>query len=356
MGKSYIDLVAKQKFYEASESPNEVSTDIKKQLITFGASIDTSENIYEAFRNFIEENVKKLETKTELLDTIAFCEADEADLESTLIKLKIAADNSVLSEALADVLSYDDNNAEYLRSKRNFIDRELSDKLSNRDFSKITSVDAALKGPFSYIMKMFKDKMSLQKIESSILSLQNSFYNNTHTFSSEVISIVEETFDYLWDKFDKYSATQLAYQKEGNIKMIDKDFLITESDINRSVKENSYNPRAELDPIRCFVILDKNDMPMLNKGGIVITNTPDAEDQIQTRADDLYRLIHNAKSIYIIEDEAYDKCVDIRDKKEYVKFVKANGTLIKPSKDLFTFESSDIEDPDFLLDIEEMFE
>lgn len=251
MTNSYINLITKPKLKE-SDSKIDVSKkpDLKKQLVTFSASLDSSENIYEALRNFIDNNVKDLETKTELLDTITFCEADSADLESTLIKLKIAIDNFTISESL-------DNNLTY---------------------------------------------------------------------------------------------------KEGKCKMVDKDFLITESDVNKTVKDNCYCKRSELDPVRCFVILDKNNKPMLNKGGIIITNTPDADEQIQMRADELYRLIPNAKSIYLIEDEAYDKCVDIRDQKEYVKFVKSNGELIKPSKNLDIFKTSDLDDTDFLINIDEMFE
>lgn len=246
---SYLDLITKPSLVKESVE-DEITTEnnLKDAIVSYAAQLDSSVNIYEALRKFIEKYTEDIDRRAELMDTLEFCEADEADLESTIIKLKIALDNPILSE------------------------------------------------------------------------------------------------------------TTNTYVKESS-KMIDKDFLITESDVTKAVKTNKNDtPRKELDPVRCFVVLDKNDMPMLNRGGIVITNTPDAEQQIQQRADDLYRLIHNAKAVYMIEDEAYDQCVDIRDKKEYVKFVKANGRLIKASEAGKAVETHDLEDDDFLLSVEEMFE
>lgn len=246
---SYLDLITKHSLVKESvDEEITAENNLKDAIVSYAAQLDSSVNIYEALRKFIEKYTEDIDRRAELMDTLEFCEADGADLESTLIKLKITMDNPILSE------------------------------------------------------------------------------------------------------------TTNTYVKESS-KMIDKDFLITESDVTKAVKTNKNDtPRKELDPVRCFVVLDKNDMPMLNRGGIVITNTPDAEQQIQQRADDLYRLIHNAKAVYMIEDEAYDQCVDIRDKKEYVKFVKANGRLIKASEAGKAIETHDLDDDDFLLNVEEMFE
>lgn len=359
MSKSYLNLVTKsQVIKESEETPKE---SLKDAITTFAANLGSEVNIYEALRKFIEKYTEDIDRKAELLDTIEFCEADEADLESTLIKLKIAMDNPVLSEAIADTMSTTELAADTIAAKSNFIDRDPEETprrpLSSIQFKNIKSVKQALgANPFNRIVHMFKNGTSIQKIESSLLSLQNSFYNGPETLDSETIKIVEDTFEYLWNKFDRFSSKQIANTEESLI-MINKDFLITESDVTKAVKTNKNDtPRKELDPVRCFVVLDKNDMPMLNKGGIVITNTPDAEQQIQQRADDLYRLIHNAKAVYVIEDEAYDKCVDIRDKKEYVRFVKANGRLIKASEAGKAIETHDLDDDDFLLNVEEMFE
>lgn len=260
MDNSYLNLVTKSSFIKESvEDTSEHGSNLKDAIVTYAANLDSSVNIYEALRKFIESYTENIDRRAELLDTLEFCEADEADLEATLIKLKIAMDNPVITEN------------------------------------------------------------SVEEPERKIVR------KNIH--------------------------------KQEGLKMIDKDFLIKESDVTKAIK-NSRNetPRKELDPVRCFVVLDKNDNPMLNKGGIVITNVTDAEQQIQQRADDLYRLIHNAKSVYMIEDEAYDKSVDIRDKKEYVKFVKANGQLIKRSEAGEPFATHDLDDDDFLVNIDEMFE
>lgn len=358
---SYLDLITKPGLVKESVD-NEVTTEnnLKDAIVSYAAQLDSSVNIYEALRKFIEKYTEDIDRRAELMDTLEFCEADEADLESTLIKLKIAMDNPVLSEAIADTMSTSELAGDIMAAKSNFIDRDPDDNhrgLSNAQFKNVKSVRQALKiNPFNRIAHMFEDGTSIQKIESHLLSLQNSFYNGPDKLEPETIKIVEDTFDYFWNKFDKYSSELMLNAKE-NLNMIDKDFLITESDVTKAVKTNKNDtPRKELDPVRCFVVLDKNDMPMLNRGGIVITNTPDAEQQIQQRADDLYRLIHNAKAVYMIEDEAYDQCVDIRDKKEYVKFVKANGRLIKASEAGKAIETHDLDDDDFLLNVEEMFE
>lgn len=102
---------------------------------------------------------------------------------------------------------------------------------------------------------------------------------------------------------------------------------------------------------RAFIILDKNDKPMLAKGGIIITDGDDGR-QVQERANDLYRMIPNAKSIYIIENEDYDKCVNIRSEKEYVEFVKKTGELVKDTSKEPEMKTSDIEDSDFLIDVD----
>ena len=361
MDNSYLNLVTKNSFIKESvEDTPEHGSNLKDAIVTYAANLDSSVNIYDALRKFIESYTEDIDRRAELLDTLEFCEADEADLEATLIKLKIAMDNPILSEAIADTMTDVEINADMLAAKSNFIDRPLENprgNLSNAQFKNIKSVKQALgASPFNRILHMFKNGVSGQKIESSLLSLQNSFYNGPEKLDSKTIKIVEDTFEYLWNKFDKYSQALLLNTKE-NLNMIDKDFLIKESDVTKAIK-NSRNetPRKELDSVRCFVVLDKNDNPMLNKGGIVITNVTDAEQQIQQRADDLYRLIHNAKSVYMIEDEAYDKSVDIRDKKEYVKFVKANGQLIKRSEAGEPFATHDLEDDDFLINVDEMFE
>ena len=102
MSKSYLNLVTKsQVIKESKETPKE---SLKDAITTFAANLGSEVNIYEALRKFIEKYTEDIDRKAELLDTIEFCEADEADLESTLIKLKIAMDNPVLSEAIADTM------------------------------------------------------------------------------------------------------------------------------------------------------------------------------------------------------------------------------------------------------------
>lgn len=67
--------------------------DIKKLLTSFASKIDDSTSIYEAFRNFVSELTVEDDIKLELMDTIAFCESENADLEECIIKIKIALDN-----------------------------------------------------------------------------------------------------------------------------------------------------------------------------------------------------------------------------------------------------------------------
>lgn len=436
MSKSYLNLVTKsQVIKESEETPKE---SLKDAITTFAANLGSEVNIYEALRKFVEKYTEDIDRKAELLDTIEFCEADGADLESTLIKLKIAIDNPVLSETIAEAVStrvkkklvkwfrdeWDEHRykvnympeqqqkiildsarkayqelgypeehvqqlLDYILDCRIYLvntmynlyntiigimERKLKTKLPSYSvyrslvdttprntneppkwirFDSVSDYKEILKSSLSWIIADIKQEHSIADIERKLLNLQNTFFNYADKIPKETIKAYEEAFEYLWNLVDNYSKITT---QEG-LKMIDKDFLITESDITKAVKTNKNDtPRKELDPVRCFVVLDKNDMPMLNKGGIVITNTPDAEQQIQQRADDLYRLIHNAKAVYIIEDEAYDKCVDIRDKKEYVKFVKANGRLIKASEAGKAIETHDLDDDDFLLNVEEMFE
>lgn len=436
---SYLDLITKPGLVKESVD-NEVTTEnnLKDAIVSYAAQLDSSVNIYEALRKFIEKYTEDIDRRAELMDTLEFCEADEADLESTLIKLKIAMDNPVLSEAVVNadgvdvscnlyyrflkkypeemtgsttvkelpdnlkkilldnaeqmylMLGYPEENLQqaldcilnhrvtrvnYYKDMRSALDYFMQKKLGIKrpplqwvktpkpekppreikglKIDGIKNYKDALRGPLRWIVHCIKQGETIDSIEKKLLSLQNSFFNSVDKMSKETINAYEEAFEYLWNLADNYSKIST---QEG-LKMIDKDFLITESDVTKAVKTNKNDtPRKELDPVRCFVVLDKNDMPMLNRGGIVITNTPDAEQQIQQRADDLYRLIHNAKAVYMIEDEAYDQCVDIRDKKEYVKFVKANGRLIKASEAGKAIETHDLDDDDFLLNVEEMFE
>ena len=410
MSKSYLNLVTKsQVIKESEETPKE---SLKDAITTFAANLGSEVNIYEALRKFIEKYTEDIDRKAELLDTIEFCEADEADLESTLIKLKIAMDNPVLSESrqlpaeqpsieiprqyvgqkIEDLpfdLQEEILDAVTLIYKKlgksaneiaNVIDKVLDSVIQEPGFVKSLSglIDYHVQSKNDYKAEKRKQKVIKQKtpqetlssaisnlkskikhaatvdsLEQNLLDLQDKFFNMSDSLPKELIPKFETDFENLWSLIDSKN----ALNKTENIKVIDKDFLITESDVTKAVKTNKNDtPRKELDPVRCFVVLDKNDMPMLNKGGIVITNTPDAEQQIQQRADDLYRLIHNAKAVYVIEDEAYDKCVDIRDKKEYVRFVIANGRLIKASEAGKAIETHDLDNDDFLLNVEEMFE
>ena len=436
---SYLNLITKPSLVKESVD-NEITTEnnLKDAIVSYAAQLDSSVNIYEALRKFIEKYTEDIDRRAELIDTLEFCEADEADLESTLIKLKIAMDNPVLSETIAEAVStrvkkklvkwfrdeWDEHrykvnympeqqqkiildNArkayqelgypeehvqqllDYILDCRIYLvntmynlyntiigimERKLKTKLPSYSvyrslvdttprntneppkwirFDSVSNYKEILKSSLSWIIADIKQEHSIADIERKLLNLQDTFFNYADKMPKETINAYEEAFEYLWNLADNYSKIST---QEG-LKMIDKDFLITESDVTKAVKTNKNDtPRKELDPVRCFVVLDKNDMPMLNRGGIVITNTPDAEQQIQQRADDLYRLIHNAKAVYMIEDEAYDQCVDIRDKKEYVKFVKANGRLIKASDAGKAIETHDLDDDDFLLDVEEMFE
>lgn len=410
---SYLDLITKPGLVKESVD-NEVTTEnnLKDAIVSYAAQLDSSVNIYEALRKFIEKYTEDIDRRAELMDTLEFCEADEADLESTLIKLKIAMDNPVLSESrqlpaeqpsieiprryvgqkIEDLpfdLQEEILDAVTLIYKKlgksaneiaNVIDKVLDSVIQEPGFVKSLSglIDYHVQSKNDYKAEKRKQKVVKQKtpqetlssaisnlkskikhaavvdnLEQNLLDLQDKFFNMSDSLPKELIPKFETDFENLWSLIDSKN----ALNKTENIKMIDKDFLITESDVTKAVKTNKNDtPRKELDPVRCFVVLDKNDMPMLNRGGIVITNTPDAEQQIQQRADDLYRLIHNAKAVYMIEDEAYDQCVDIRDKKEYVKFVKANGRLIKASEAGKAIETHDLDDDDFLLNVEEMFE
>ena len=434
MSKSYLNLVTKSQVIKESEKTPKES--LKDAITTFAANLGSEVKIYEALRKFVEKYKEDIDRKAELLDTIEFCEADEADLESTLIKLKIAMDNPILSETVTEAVStrvrkkiisilhqndewhkvsylykeqreaildcakkaYNDlgypekylqqvldyileRRVKYVNSlydmyqsiihiMKSKLKIELPDYQAfralieptprNSDsppkwirFDSVTDYKKLLKSSLSWIVADIRQEHSIVDIERKLLGLQNTFFTYADKMPKETVRAYEEAFEYLWNLVDNYS--KITTQED--LKMIDKDFLITESDVTKAVKTNKNDtPRKELDPVRCFVVLDKNDMPMLNKGGIVITNTPDAEQQIQQRADDLYRLIHNAKAVYVIEDEAYDKCVDIRNKKEYVRFVKANGRLIKASEAGKAIETHDLDDDDFLLNVEEMFE
>ena len=339
MSKSYLNLVTKSQVIKESEETSKES--LKDAITTFAANLGSEVNIYEALRKFIEKYTEDIDRKTELLDTIEFCEADGADLESTIIKLKIAMDNPVLSES------------RQLPAEQPSIEIPRQAEKRKQKVVKQKTPQEILSSAISNLKNKIKHAIAVDSLEQNLLDLQDKFFNMSDSLPKELIPKFETDFENLWNLIDSKNA---LYKTE-NIKMIDKDFLITESDVTKAVKTNKNDtPRKELDPVRCFVVLVKNDMPMLNKGGIVITNTPDAEQQIQQRADDLYRLIHNAKAVYVIEDEAYDKCVDIRDKKEYVRFVKANGRLIKASEAGKAIETHDLDDDDFLLNVEEMFE
>lgn len=410
---SYLDLITKRGLVKESVD-NEVTTEnnLKDAIVSYAAQLDSSVNIYEALRKFIEKYTEDIDRRAELMDTLEFCEADEADLESTLIKLKIAMDNPVLSESrqlpaespsieiprryigqkiedlpfdlqeeildavtaiykklgksaneIADVidmvLASVIRESGTVRALSGLIDYHVQSKndyKAEKEKQKVVkqkTPQETLTNAIRGLKSKIKHATAVDNLEQNLLDLQDKFFNMSDSLPKELISKFETDFENLWNMIDSKN----ALNKLENTKMIDKDFLITESDVTKAVKTNKNDtPRKELDPVRCFVVLDKNDMPMLNRGGIVITNTPDAEQQIQQRADDLYRLIHNAKAVYMIEDEAYDQCVDIRDKKEYVKFVKANGRLIKASEAGKAIETHDLDDDDFLLNVEEMFE
>lgn len=135
---------------------------------------------------------------------------------------------------------------------------------------------------------------------------------------------------------------------------------ITNHNFNESVMTPTpipYDARfenKEAQPLVCFALFDKDNKPLLNSKGVIITSKM-SDTFNQDYANSLYGLMNNADQIYAIDNDVFDKTSDIKDDTDFYKFVKDNGKLLKNTNTDSAFklngevENTLFDDTDFVI-------
>ncbi len=106
---------------------------------------------------------------------------------------------------------------------------------------------------------------------------------------------------------------------------------------------------VELQPLVVFALFGKDNKPLLNSRGVIITSKM-SETFNQDYANSLYVLISNLKEVYVLDNAKYDEAADIRTDEEFYKFVKANGELLKDTSADGKIHSVDMQTEETLFD------
>lgn len=128
---------------------------------------------------------------------------------------------------------------------------------------------------------------------------------------------------------------------------------------NESLKESVMTPtpvpytaaftNVELQPLVVFALFGKDNKPLLNSRGVIITSKM-SETFNQDYANSLYVLISNLKEVYVLDNAKYNEAADIRTDEEFYKFVKANGELLKDTSTDGKIHSVDMQTEETLFD------
>lgn len=106
---------------------------------------------------------------------------------------------------------------------------------------------------------------------------------------------------------------------------------------------------VELQPLVVFALFGKDNKPLLNSRGVIITSKM-SETFNQDYANSLYVLISNLKEVYVLDNAKYNEAADIRTDEEFYKFVKANGELLKDTSADGKIHSIDMQTEETLFD------
>lgn len=298
---------------------------------------DSSDAAYDKFFDDVTaaviDNVVDKEMSIILLDEIDYCKA----AEMTPYRVIRALQNKI--------------------TNYKFVGESMSHKKESKPICESFGYDNYIKLIDSAKSELFNFRKSINDTSNTADKLKSA--NNIKSVIDNLIVIRDDIVHEMGNEINAITiqATGLLSRIDEICKKFDPSYV--PKDYNESLKESVMTPtpvpytaaftNVELQPLVVFALFGKDNKPLLNSRGVIITSKM-SETFNQDYANSLYVLISNLKEVYVLDNAKYNEAADIRTDEEFYKFVKANGELLKDTSADGKIHSVDMQTEETLFD------